>query len=88
MELVKKSYRISASTAEMLKTIVEKENCTEVSAVENAIRYYKDYLYMQTDGALLRIQKPPTAPARKLSAPLKSNLERKIVLSLFCAPMG
>ena len=53
MELVKKSYRISASTAEMLKTIVEKENCTEVSAVENAIRYYKDYLYMQTDGAFI-----------------------------------
>ena len=37
----------------MLKTIVEKENCTEVSAVENAIRYYKDYLYMQTDGAFI-----------------------------------
>lgn len=53
MELVKKSYRISSSTAEMLKTIVEKEHCTEVSAVENAIRYYKDYLYMQDDGAFI-----------------------------------
>lgn len=53
MEMVKKSYRISAATAEILKTIVEKENCTEIAAVENAIRYYRDYLYMQNDGAFI-----------------------------------
>lgn len=33
--------------------IADKENCTETAVIENAIRYYKDYLYMQTDGAFI-----------------------------------
>lgn len=53
MEMVKKSYRISAETAEILKAIVEKEKCTEIAVVENAIRCYRDYLYVQNDGAFI-----------------------------------
>ena len=53
MEMVKKSYRISAATAEILKTIVEKENCTEIAAVEKAVRCYRDYLYVQNDGTFI-----------------------------------
>lgn len=53
MDLVKKSYRISAETAEILKTIVEKEHCTEVSAIENAIRYYKEYLFMTNESTFI-----------------------------------
>lgn len=53
MDLVKKSYRISAETAEILKAIVEKEHCTEVSAIENAIRYYKEYLFMTNESTFI-----------------------------------
>ena len=53
MELFKKTYRVSAETKESIETIVEKENCTETAVVENAIRYYKDYLYMQNESTFL-----------------------------------
>lgn len=50
---VARAYRISDETVENLKAIADKENCTETAVIENAIRYYKDYLYMQTDGAFI-----------------------------------
>lgn len=50
---VARAYRISDETVETLKAIADKENCTETAVIENAIRYYKDYLYMQTDGAFI-----------------------------------
>lgn len=50
---VARAYRISDETVETLKAIADKENCTETAVIENAIRYYKDYLYMQGDGAFI-----------------------------------
>lgn len=50
---VARAYRISDETVETLKAIADKENCTETAVIENAIRYYKDYLYMQTDEAFI-----------------------------------
>ena len=50
---VARAYRISDETVETLKAIADKENCTETAVIENAIRYYKDYLYMQNDGAFI-----------------------------------
>lgn len=50
---VARAYRISDETVENLKAIADKENCTETAVIENAIRYYKDYLYMQTNGAFI-----------------------------------
>ena len=50
---VARAYRISDETVETLKAIADKENCTETAVIENAIRYYKDYLYMQTNGAFI-----------------------------------
>ena len=50
---VARAYRISDETVVALKSIANKENCTETAVIENAIRYYKDYLYMQTDGAFI-----------------------------------
>ena len=48
---VARAYRISDETVETLKAIADKENCTETAVIENAIRYYRDYLYVQNDGA-------------------------------------
>lgn len=50
---VARAYRISDETVDTLKAIAVKENCTETAVIENAIRYYKDYLYMQNDGAFI-----------------------------------
>lgn len=50
---VARAYRISDETAETLKAIADKENCTETAVIENAIRYYRDYLYVQNDGAFI-----------------------------------
>lgn len=50
---VARAYRISDETVETLKAIADKDNGTETAVIENAIRYYKDYLYMQTDGAFI-----------------------------------
>ena len=50
---VARAYRISDETVETLKAIADKENCTETAVIENAIRYYRDYLYVQNDGALI-----------------------------------
>lgn len=53
MDLYKKTYRVSAETKKAVEKIAAQENCTETAVFENAIRYYKDYLYMQTDGAFI-----------------------------------
>ena len=50
---VARAYRISDETVETLKAIADKENCTERAVIENAIRYYRDYLYVQNDGAFI-----------------------------------
>lgn len=50
---VARAYRISDETVETLKAIADKENCTETAVIENAIRYYRDYLYVQNDGAFI-----------------------------------
>ena len=50
---VARAYRISDQTVETLKAIADKENCTETAVIENAIRYYRDYLYVQNDGAFI-----------------------------------
>lgn len=50
---VARAYRISDGTVETLKAIADKENCTETAVIENAIRYYRDYLYVQNDGAFI-----------------------------------
>ena len=50
---VARAYRISDDTVETLKAIADKENCTETAVIENAIRYYRDYLYVQNDGAFI-----------------------------------
>ena len=50
---VARAYRISDETVETLKAIADKENCTEPAVIENAIRYYRDYLYVQNDGAFI-----------------------------------
>lgn len=50
---VARAYRLSDETVETLKAIADKENCTETAVIENAIRYYKDYLYMQDDGTFI-----------------------------------
>lgn len=51
MDLYKKTYRVSEETKKTVEEIAAQEGCTETAVFENAIRYYKDYLYMQTDGA-------------------------------------
>lgn len=48
-----RAYRISDETVETLKAIADKENCTETAVIENAIRCYRDYLYVQNDGAFI-----------------------------------
>lgn len=50
---VPRAYRISDETLETLKAIADKENCTETAVIENAIRCYRDYLYVQNDGAFI-----------------------------------
>ena len=50
--LYKKTYRVSEETKKTVEEIAAQEGCTETAVFENAIRYYKDYLYMQTDGGL------------------------------------
>lgn len=50
---VARAYRISDETVETLKAIADKENCTETAVIENVIRYYRDYLYVQNDGAFI-----------------------------------
>lgn len=50
---VARAYRISDETVETLKAIADKENCTETAVIENAISYYRDYLYVQNDGAFI-----------------------------------
>lgn len=50
---VARAYRISDETVETLKAIADKENCTETAVIKNAIRYYRDYLYVQNDGAFI-----------------------------------
>ena len=50
---VARAYRISDETVETLKAIADKENCTETAVIENAICYYRDYLYVQNDGAFI-----------------------------------
>lgn len=50
---VARAYRISDETVETLKAIADKENCTETAVIENAIRYYRDYLYVQNNGAFI-----------------------------------
>lgn len=50
---VARAYRISDETVETLKAIADKENCTETAVIENAIRYYRDYLYVQNDGTFI-----------------------------------
>lgn len=50
---VARAYRISDEAVETLKAIADKENCTETAVIENAIRYYRDYLYVQNDGAFI-----------------------------------
>lgn len=50
---VARAYRISDETVETLKAIADKENCTETAVIENAIRCYRDYLYVQNDGAFI-----------------------------------
>lgn len=50
---VARAYRISDETVGTLKAIADKENCTETAVIENAIRYYRDYLYVQNDGAFI-----------------------------------
>lgn len=50
---VARAYRISDETVETLKAIADKENCTETAVIENAIRYYRDYLYVQNDEAFI-----------------------------------
>ena len=53
MDLYKKTYRVSEETKKTVEEIATQEGCTETAVFENAIRYYKDYLYMQTDGAFI-----------------------------------
>ena len=53
MELYKKPYRVSEEAKRMVEEIAAKENCTEAAVFENAIRYYRDYLYVQNDGAFI-----------------------------------
>lgn len=48
-----RAYRISDEAVEILKAIAKKENCTDTAVIENAIRYYRDYLYVQNDGAFI-----------------------------------
>lgn len=48
-----RAYRISDEAVEMLKAIANKENCTDTAVIENAIRYYRDYLYVQNEGAFI-----------------------------------
>lgn len=50
---VARAYRISDETVETLKAIADKENCTETAVIENAIRCYRDYLYVQNNGAFI-----------------------------------
>lgn len=50
---LKSTTGISDETVETLKAIADKENCTETAVIENAIRYYRDYLYVQNDGAFI-----------------------------------
>ena len=60
---VARAYRISDETVETLKAIADKENCTETAVIENAIRYYRDYLYVQNDGAFITESVKRTVPA-------------------------
>lgn len=50
---VPRAYRISDETLETLKAIADKENCTETAVIENAVRCYRDYLYVQNDGTFI-----------------------------------
>lgn len=50
---VPRAYRISDETLETLKAIADKETCTETAVFENAIRCYRDYLYVQNNGAFI-----------------------------------
>lgn len=53
MELYKKTYRVSKEAKRMVEEIAAKENCTETAVFENAIRCYRDYLYVQNNGAFI-----------------------------------
>lgn len=53
MELYKKTYRVSEEAKRMVEEIAAKENCTETAVFENAIRCYRDYLYVQNNGAFI-----------------------------------
>nr|WP_317398514.1 hypothetical protein [uncultured Gemmiger sp.] len=50
---VPRAYRISDETLETLKAIANKETCTETAVIENAVRCYRDYLYVQNDGTFI-----------------------------------
>ena len=80
---VARAYRISDETVETLKAIADKENCTETAVIENAIRYYRDYLYVQTDGAFIseRVKRTVLASVNQMESRL-NNRTNKVLSEL------
>lgn len=51
--LVKRSVRLTDKTAENISRIAKEKNCTETAVIENALRFYSDYVYMQEHATVI-----------------------------------
>lgn len=51
--LIKKSFRVSERTAETIARISKEKNSTETIVLENALKLYSDYVYMQEHASVI-----------------------------------
>jgi len=51
--LQKKTYRLNVKTAESIAKLAREKNRTETAIVEEAIKFYRDYLYMQEHATVI-----------------------------------
>ena len=51
--LQKKTYRLNVKTAESIAKLAREKNRTETAIVEEAIKFYSDYLYMQEHATVI-----------------------------------
>lgn len=51
--LIKKSFRVSERTAETIARISKEKNSTETIVLENALKLYSDYVYMQENASVI-----------------------------------
>jgi len=51
--LQKKTYRLNVKTAESIAKLAREKNRTETAIVEEAIKVYSDYLYMQEHATII-----------------------------------